>query len=94
MTNPADGPFQIQQDVQYFCSLDGESSADTTAVYYWEFKRNGAPYDSTLRNSQNLTQRLGRLSFRFIWFFCKVFVNSTLMVLGSTLAEYQGMIMH
>ena len=96
-TNPANGPFQIGQEVQYFCSLDGESSSadtDTTTVYYWEFKRNGAPYDSILRNSQNLMHQQGRFSFRFIWFFCKAFVNSTFVGLRSTLAEYQGMITH
>ena len=96
MTSPVSGPFQISTFVEFFCFLEPAQSASEAhpAVYNWKFQRNAQSAISDFVTLQNLTHVQGRLSFRFIWFFCSASstLNDDVMtIVGSKLVEYQGM---
>ena len=94
VTDPSSSPFQIERSVEFFCLPAVAASQDTELLtYIWEFQRNSEFINSFFFSGQNLTHVQHYLSFRFIWFFCKVYSdrsNTHLVALGSKLAEYHG----
>ena len=88
LTNPSSGPFLTNTVVGFFCFVDPQPPDPVT--YNWEFQRNAEFSISDLFPGQNLSHIQLYLSFRFIWFFCKVYSNDTLVAVGSKLAEYHG----
>ena len=88
MTIPSTGPFLTERNVEFFCHVDPQPPEPV--IYNWEFQRNAQFSSSYLFTGQNLSHIQQYLSFRFIWFFCKVYSNGTLVAVGSKLAEYHG----
>ena len=88
VTTPSSGPFLTNMVVEFLCLIDPTPPEPVT--YSWEFQRNAQFSSSDLFAGQRLSHIQLFLSFRFIWYFCKIYSNDTLVAVGNKLVEYYG----
>ena len=87
-TQPRQGPFRIEQTVQFSCSVHPTPPGDLT--YSW--KTVDSIYDSTYtRQHFNRTYSEYENNLHFCYYYCEVLANDTIVV-GSTsrIVEVQG----
>ena len=92
VTTPSSGPFLTNVVVEFLCLIDPTPPEPVT--YNWEFQRNTQLLSSSLFTGQRFSSIQWDVSFRFIWYFCKVYSNDTLVAVGNKLVEYHGNYMY
>ena len=87
VTRPPQGPFRLRQTVQFTCEVD--TLPTETLTFQWRSIEDAASGYSYSGRTFNKTFT-NRFTLRYVWFFCSILRNTTLLASSDKIVEFHG----